>query len=161
MQGNSKGSRTTQQTSDPLIRLMNACALAAGADGVSLLALAQPAKAEIIYTPANLTIPLKNPVLLDLNHDGTADLSFYQYSFAYHSFRSTLNLTLLHGGGVVAPAGAHLYAAALFRGSEIGANALFRGGACRRGALGWIRLRFLRLSSRRRRSCGRTRRIVI
>jgi hypothetical protein len=51
-----------------------ACASAAG---VSLLALAQPAEAKIIYTAANIPIAINAPaVSIDLNHDGIADFSF-------------------------------------------------------------------------------------
>jgi hypothetical protein len=35
---------------------LTAYALAAGAAGVSLLSLAQPSEAEVVYTPANQTI---------------------------------------------------------------------------------------------------------
>jgi hypothetical protein len=49
--------------------------VAAGATGVGLLALAQPASGEIVYTPANVTISTTtlNNYALDLNGDGTAD----------------------------------------------------------------------------------------
>ena len=46
-------------------------AVAASAAGVGMLALAQPANAKIIYTPAHRNIGAKT--LLDLNHDGIAD----------------------------------------------------------------------------------------
>jgi hypothetical protein len=53
-------------------------AVAAGAAGVGLLALAQPAEAKIIYTPSDIPITVNGPaVQLDLNHDGVADFSFY------------------------------------------------------------------------------------
>lgn len=53
-------------------------AVAAGAAGVGLLALAQPAEAKIVYTPSNIPITVNGPaVQLDLNHDGIADFSFF------------------------------------------------------------------------------------
>jgi hypothetical protein len=48
-----------------------AYAAAASAAGVSLLALAQPTEAKIIYTPAHKSIGSSTP--LDLNHDGITD----------------------------------------------------------------------------------------
>lgn len=55
-------------------------AAAASAAGVGLLALAQPAEAKIIYTAANIPIVANGPtVQLDVNHDGVADFSFYNY----------------------------------------------------------------------------------
>jgi hypothetical protein len=51
-------------------------ALAAGAAGVSLLALAPLSEAEIIYTKAYHVIPKGGHYNLDLNHDGKTDFSF-------------------------------------------------------------------------------------
>jgi hypothetical protein len=47
--------------------------LAATAASVSVLALTHPAGAEIVYTPANLTILPGQNCALDLNHDGVGD----------------------------------------------------------------------------------------
>ena len=55
-------------------------ALAASAAGVSMLALAQPSEAEIVYTPANVNIYSDDGRIetypLDLTGDGTIDFSF-------------------------------------------------------------------------------------
>jgi len=40
-------------------------------------ALAQPAEAEIVYTPANATIPFDRGLTIDLNHDGRDDFRFF------------------------------------------------------------------------------------
>jgi hypothetical protein len=48
-------------------------ATAATATGVSLLALAQPGRAEIIYTPTHQTITPRGTFSLDLNNDGVVD----------------------------------------------------------------------------------------
>ncbi len=121
--------RTAQQPSDLLKTLMNSYALAAGAAGVSLLALTQPADAEIVYTPQNSTIPLDKTVTVDLNHDGTPDFGFFFYTFAYHSFRGSVDVLPLHGAGVVVPGGGGGggYAAALFAGNNIGESRSFGG----------------------------------
>ncbi len=52
-----------------------AYALAAAGSGIGLLALAQPSEAQIIYTPADVTIRglRKDAYDLDLNGDGVAD----------------------------------------------------------------------------------------
>jgi hypothetical protein len=56
---------------------------AAGAAGVGLLALAQPADAEVVYTPANTPLMLNTPVGLDLNNDGIID---FELSNNYRAF---------------------------------------------------------------------------
>lgn len=47
--------------------------IAAGAAGVGLLALAQSAKAEIVYTPAHIKFMTSSNRWIDLNHDGIND----------------------------------------------------------------------------------------
>jgi hypothetical protein len=53
-------------------------ALAAGAAGVGVLALTQPAEAKIVYTPANVHIGVGKHYHLDLNHDGATDFTIAQ-----------------------------------------------------------------------------------
>jgi hypothetical protein len=68
-----------------LERRLAAYAAAAGAAGVGVLALASPARAEIVYTPANIRIPQTTDglgVKIDLNHDGINDFSFWIWSYA-------------------------------------------------------------------------------
>jgi hypothetical protein len=55
---------------------MSSYALTAGVAGVSALALAKPAEAKIIYTPAHLKIA--TTTYLDLNHDGINDFRLVQ-----------------------------------------------------------------------------------
>lgn len=127
MKASTPGSSTTQQHTESFMGRVNAYALAAGAAGVSLMALAQPADAEIVFTPANGTIPVNKILSLDINHDGTADFQFFLSTFAYHTFNASLNVTPLGGGGVVAAPPADAYAAALFRGNSIGPSRSFAG----------------------------------
>jgi len=69
--------RPAARISASLERSLSAYAYAAAAAGVGLLALAPATEAKIVYTPANLSIPMNGgPVLLDVNHDGSADFSF-------------------------------------------------------------------------------------
>jgi hypothetical protein len=61
---------------------LNLYALAAGAAGVGLLALASPADAKVVYTATNVTVSETNTsVPIDFNHDGIPDakLSVYGY----------------------------------------------------------------------------------
>src|SRR5580692_10290041 len=68
---------------DCVQRQLNSYALAAGAAGVGMLALAQPAEAKIVYTAAHIPIVQNGgPVELDLNHDGIND---FQFSNTYYS----------------------------------------------------------------------------
>jgi hypothetical protein len=59
-----------------LDRNLAAYAAVAGAAGVSMLAIAQPVQAKIVYTPANLTLK-QGSTPLDLNNDGVSDFRFY------------------------------------------------------------------------------------
>jgi hypothetical protein len=69
--------RKTAQISDSLHRQLNMYAIAAGAAGVGMLALAQPSEAKIVYTPANVRIVGNVTKLnLDLNNDGITDFEF-------------------------------------------------------------------------------------
>lgn len=65
---------TAAQFSDSTRHQLNMYAVAAGAAGVGMLALAQPADAKIVYTPANT--PITSVVNLDLNNDGLPDFEF-------------------------------------------------------------------------------------
>ena len=62
--------------SRPTRQRLNMYALAAGAAGVSLAALTSPANAEIVYTPAHVSIlGPRGFYHLDLNHDGVVDFT--------------------------------------------------------------------------------------
>ncbi len=80
-QRSDSGKRSAQQLSESLHHLLNSYALAASAAGVSLLALAQPSEAEIVYTPAHKSITPNHTIPLDLNHDRTADFRFKDIHF--------------------------------------------------------------------------------
>jgi hypothetical protein len=73
----SSSSRKTAKLSTSVQEHLSMYALAAGATGVSLLALAQPSDAKVVYTPANVTIGRGGvkSYNLDFNHDGIADLT--------------------------------------------------------------------------------------
>jgi len=70
----SRPSRAPSKCSDSFHRQLSMYALAASAAGVGALALAHPAEAKIIYTPADENIG--TTTYLDLNHDGINDFKF-------------------------------------------------------------------------------------
>jgi hypothetical protein len=72
--------RVPTRLSESLHKRLNAYALAASAAGVSVLALAQPTEARIVYTKAHLQFATNTIYPLDLNHDGITDFSFYDRS---------------------------------------------------------------------------------
>lgn len=76
----SPGARQVHRFSQALEQKLQMYALAASAAGAGIVALAPPAEARIVYTPANQRIVGYVP--LDLNNDGTADFTFNlnQYS---------------------------------------------------------------------------------
>ena len=73
MKPSSRPSRTPSRLFDSLHRQLDLYALAASAAGVSLLALAQPSEAKIVYTKTHRVIGTNGIYPLDLNHDGTID----------------------------------------------------------------------------------------
>ncbi len=68
--------RESKSLTPSLERRLSSYALAASAAGVSLLALAHPAEAKIVYTPAHVKIAPHRTIPLDLNHDRIADFIF-------------------------------------------------------------------------------------
>ena len=69
--------RNASSLSNSFHQQLNGYALAAGAAGVALLALAQPSEARIVYTPAHKKLPLNKDFFLDLNHDRTTDFRLH------------------------------------------------------------------------------------
>jgi hypothetical protein len=74
MRRSHRAPRILSSLSDSLHRQLNSYALAAGAAGVSLLALAQPSEAKVVYTKIHQVIGPNGIYALDFNHDGTIDL---------------------------------------------------------------------------------------
>jgi hypothetical protein len=75
-------SRLPSNLSESLHQRLHSYALAASAAGVSLLALAQPSEAKIVYTRVHTKIPANTHVGLSLTHDGVRDLSFFWRSYS-------------------------------------------------------------------------------
>ena len=114
-------------------------ALAAAAAGVSVLALAQPAETEIIYTPANDAIG-PGVLYLDLTGDGTTDFWFNATWFGGQSFAS--GYLAVHnsvvGNGVMGSMQRGWLPAALQAGVAIGPGANFSSGTRASMAWGWF-----------------------
>jgi hypothetical protein len=70
----------TPNLSESITRRLDMYALAAGAAGIGVIALAQPAEGKIVFTPANMRIV--GTVNIDLNHDGRADFAIKQNLYA-------------------------------------------------------------------------------
>jgi hypothetical protein len=64
--------------SESFHKQLNSYALAAGAAGVSMLALGQPADAKIIYTATHKVIGLSGRFNLDFDHSGRTDVTLFE-----------------------------------------------------------------------------------
>jgi len=96
MKRSSESHKIPSKLSDSVHQHLSMYTLAAGAAGVGVLALAQPAEAKIVYTPAKLQLMNQHQVFIDLNHDGNNDFSFYGVSISRRSistffFRLTIS----------------------------------------------------------------------
>jgi hypothetical protein len=93
-------SRRRAELSPQLEKSMSAYASAALAAGVSLLAIAKSAEAKIVYTPADVKIPVNGgAVPLDLNHDGIVDFVFSNVFYRTGSERQSINTVYVGTGG--------------------------------------------------------------
>src|SRR5271169_436215 len=113
----------------PVQQRLSAYSLVAGATGVSLLALAKPSEAQIVYTPANEVISRSVGTYgLDLNHDGIVDFVIADHrSLGSHSGESRQSLFVKPDAsqnrikcGYASCLSTFIYATALPAGSVIG-----------------------------------------
>src|ERR1700722_5618994 len=128
-------SRIPCQLSESLHQRLNSYTLAASAAGVSLLALAQPAEAKIVYTHAHVTFgggvhgKFGGSYYLDLNHDGIRDFEFGWSGIS--SYRSIWDVLLIKptgsGNGIAGMASSWNYAFCLESGASIGPKQPFAG----------------------------------
>ena len=97
---------------------------AASAAGVSMLALAQPAEAKIVYTKANHEIAPGDMLNLDLRRGGGTEFTFSNsYYFGGNAWLSSLIIAASGRSGVQS------YAAVLRSGARVGPKNKFQGGA--------------------------------
>ncbi|HWY56898.1 MAG TPA: hypothetical protein VNZ03_20695 [Terriglobales bacterium] len=85
-----RSSRKIASLSERVQQQLNMYALAADAVGVGALALAQPAEAKIVYTPAHVILQDNQPFSLDLNHDGIVDFYLFHGYPKYNSGENSL-----------------------------------------------------------------------
>ena len=117
---NSPGrSHTPVRLSASLNQQLNMYALAASAAGVSLLALAEPAEAKIVYTKVHQDISPNGIYGLDLNHDGTMD-----FVIRIHSTLSGYPLSAMEAYGNAVEGSGH-FALPLSKGAPIGPSQSF------------------------------------
>lgn len=120
--------------SDSVQQQLNKYALAAGAAGVGVLVLGQPAEAKIVYTPADTNITPDHTIPIDLNHDGIVDFGFNDVNRRSHpyGFDHTGLLSVIPANQANKVEGYHRtngnYASALRAGVSIGPNAKFTTG---------------------------------
>jgi hypothetical protein len=127
--------RTTIGLSKSIHQQLNAYAIAAGAAGVGLLALAQPAEARIIYTKIHHVIGDHSQYLLTLDNK-TSDFVITNTRCPYANTGCTDNYfaalsvgALSPGNAVVGTHGRSYFAAALKQGARISkSRRLIRGG---------------------------------
>jgi hypothetical protein len=104
-------------------------ALAAGAAGVQLLALAQPSEAEVVYTSAHVVLGRDQLSSIDLNHDGINDFTIYnRYSRSSYSYKAFQLRVTADRGGAIAYGAQDIFGdlATLFiKGDKIGTRAKF------------------------------------
>jgi hypothetical protein len=125
---NQNNSRPTAvRLNSKLERNLAAYITAAGAAGVAVLAAAQPADAKVVYTAANTKLNFGSVGMLplDLNNDGTADLTFFGGS-ASVGYGDLLGVYGDAGGVFV---GANNSASALVWGARVGPKDMFSAGA--------------------------------
>ena len=87
--------RIPAQLSEPLHKRLSAYALGASAAGVGVLALAQPAEARIVYTPAHVRIGPGGDVgsyTLRFNGQRAFSISFFSDAASSHSFWSQVTI---------------------------------------------------------------------
>jgi hypothetical protein len=99
-------------------------ALAATAASVGVLALAQPADAKVVYTPAHEIIGANGVYNLDVNQDGTVDFLIQQWNYGNWSSNNQLLADPAVGNGIAGKQ----YASALMAGASIGPDQNFIAG---------------------------------
>src|SRR5271169_1645160 len=111
---------------------LNMYGIAAGAAGVSVLALAQPSEAKIIYTKVNVQISGNQRYSLDLDNDGVADftlIAFFSHcNVVCHFSQGSLNEKPASGNAAIGYLRSNLpQASALSGGVLIGQDKRFLG----------------------------------
>jgi hypothetical protein len=92
----SSRARMISHVSASLEKRLTLYSLAASTAGLSVLTLAQPAEANIVYTPANIHITQNGGLIsFDLNHDGVSDFGLSNL-YTHTSFQAAGFLKVVH-----------------------------------------------------------------
>lgn len=127
MKHSSRLRKKSSNFSSSVQQLMSSYTIAAGVAGVTMLAMARPSEAEVVYTPANQNIGHSGFYNLDLNHDGITDFVILERGVpqVFGTFQE-LDAKPEIGNQVNCPESACISsfsnAAALSEGAEIGSN---------------------------------------
>lgn len=120
---------SAQSLPDSIDQRTKAYCGAALAAGVSILALAAPSEASVVVTKTHQTIPINGRISVDLNKDGVTDFNIKMSNYFDFSFRDSVRVIPMAGGGVVGyNGGIGPYASALAAGANIGPSDHFRVG---------------------------------
>jgi hypothetical protein len=111
MSRDSRKSKAPAKLAESVHQQLNLYAMSATAAGVGMLALAHPAEAKIVYTPAHQTITSGGTLQIDLNHDGIMDFGVVNF------YSSTI-----HGTGSISHVAAYLNAFGSQKGNQVRAK---------------------------------------
>lgn len=104
-----KSRRTTNRSAVPLpAKIENTLftyAFAAGAAGVSLLALAKPSEAKIVYTPTHQLINSPGSLNIDVNNDGISDFTLIDHASTFARRAGGNTGSLLSYGALIVSGG--------------------------------------------------------
>jgi PEP-CTERM motif len=120
-------SRAAEPLREHLSKRLAEYAVVTGAAAAGLLVAAAPAKADVIYTPADITFKTGSSLYLDLNHDGTNDFLFVNQADLGLGSTTFLIPQGLRAGNAILEGGPFKSALALPFGAEIGPSARFSG----------------------------------
>jgi hypothetical protein len=101
MKRSSRPTRAPSTLSESTHERLSLYSLAASAAGVSVLALASPTQAKIIFTSAHIKITPNHKLALDLNHDGVKDFELVDSGVGSSDF---LEMNALQPGNALAQA---------------------------------------------------------
>jgi hypothetical protein len=127
--GDQKPERRRSRAGEPLRERLSkrvaGYAAVAGAAGVGLAVAATPAKADVIYTPADITFKTGSSLSLDLNHEGTNDFLFVNRAGLGLGSTTFLIPRGLRAGNEILEGGTFKSALALPLGANIGPSGRF------------------------------------
>lgn len=127
----SPAKKQSRELSGSLEQRLASYGLAATAAGAGLLAIAPPAEAQIVFTPAHVLIKPGSSYNLDVNHDGATDFEFTNAVFSpLDSFYVTpfaSSPSGQNGNGVEVGFNQPFLPAALSQGARIGPGRAFYG----------------------------------